>query len=126
MARSQGGGISISLRRDRPLVGRDGGRGADDLGRKPHVGANGTLEKERRGAWLKLPLSATLAARPVYPTLLPTCRVAQLDSLGPLPDYRRTCEQRKLVERLLVGDRQRTWGKFQADASQACIVGVLY
>ncbi len=47
------------------------------------IGSRGLLPGEEVQLWVKGCVVATLAARPVYPTLLTTCRVAQFGSLGP-------------------------------------------
>jgi hypothetical protein len=41
----------------------------------------------------------------VYPRLLTICRVGQLGSLGPLPDYRRTGEKENWSKDFLLGNR---------------------
>jgi hypothetical protein len=50
----------------------------------PAANADATGQAARR--WVKAALPTTLAARPVYPRLLTTYRVAQLGSLGPIRD----------------------------------------
>jgi hypothetical protein len=51
--------------------------------------------------------------------------VAQVGRCGPLADHPLTCEQRSGSKDFLVG-QEHIWGNFQADASLACIVGLLW